>query len=63
MTKQMTKSEKRRFVDEFIKRTDPYTPHTDFPVVDLRAYMRYVKEHKLAPRDVTPEIMAKFVVK
>ena len=63
MTKQMTKSEKRRLVDEFIKRTDPYTTHTDYPVVDLRAYMRFVKEQHLAPQDVTSEMMNKFVVR
>ncbi len=62
MTGQMTRAEKRRLADEYIKRTDPYTHH-DFPTVDLRAYMRYVKENNLSPRDVTSEVMAQFVVK
>ncbi len=61
MTEQMTRAEKRKLADEFIQRTDPYT-HQEFPAVDLRAYMRYVKEKRLSPRDVTPEIMAKFLV-
>ena len=62
MIGQMTRAEKRKMVDDYIKRTNPYTHH-DFPAVDLRAYMRYVKENNISPRDVTPDVMARFLMK
>jgi hypothetical protein len=62
MTERMTRAEKRRLADEFIKRTDPYTHH-DFPAIDLRAYIQYVKDHNLMAKDVTPEIMEMFIKK
>lgn len=56
------KSENSRLVDEYIKRNNPYLPHTSIDI-DLRAYSRFIREHRLKSEEITEEIMEQFRVK
>lgn len=61
MNGRMTKSERNRVVDDFIKRCDPYKSRKT-PKFDLRGYADYLKKNHISGMDVTPEMMQMFAM-
>ncbi len=54
---------KDALVREFVERVNPFVPTKCEYRMDYRAYAKYVKEHGLTGKDITPEIMEMFIVK
>lgn len=59
MSGQMKKS-KRQIVDDFIKRVNPYEKPQPI-AFDLRGYAAFVAQNDLKAKDITPEMMKRFV--
>lgn len=55
-------SDKKKIVDEYVKKYDPYTKNEGLNF-DLRGYSSYVETHNLNVKDITPDIMNMFVRK
>ncbi len=53
--------EKRKMMDECIKKQNPYAPSKPLDV-DLRAFYAHVKENNLSNQDITPETIEKFSI-
>lgn len=52
----------KRSVDEFIKRVNPYEKCGNVKVnFDIRSYVAYLKENNISGKNVSDEILRKFV--
>lgn len=58
MNGQMKKS-KKKLVDEYIARVNPYEKQKPL-AFDLRGYASYVAENEIKATEITPEIMKRF---
>ena len=54
-----TKNSKRKQMEEFIARTNPYEKKASLDF-DMRGYAEYVKRNHIDSRDIDMEIMSKF---
>lgn len=58
----MSFEEKQKFVQEYIRKHDPYAPKDPFRF-RMREYVDYIQKHNIKTEDISDDLMSKFLIR